>query len=193
VFGNQVDFNSHQRVTDPPAPQRYYQRLVTAMEECDHFLPPAGVFCHDVMRGITGATGPYSGREWVLAGAAAMTRCREMNKKVPATASLVVPYSGAVPSGSSLRGTIKLSSLAERPIEILGVTTFDSPGISGKQDIYAEPAILQPGGTVEIPAQWYVSGPRAGGPAHGMLAARIHWGSPEHAPTSTVYTYVGVR
>lgn len=192
IFGNQIDFYSHQGITSPPAPQRYYERLLTAMQETDHHQPPVGVFCHDVMRAISGRTGPYAGREWALAGAAAMTRCREMNSRVPARVELLLPGSDGFAIGSSVRGTVKLTAIHDRPVEILGVTTYDTPGVSGRQDIYERPAVLQPGDTVEVPAEWYISGIRPGGPSHAMLAARVHWGSPEHAPSSTVYTYAGV-
>lgn len=193
MFGNQVDFYSHQATTSPPAPQRFYERLITAMDVTDHHQPPVGVFCHDVMRCISGRKGPYSGTEWVLAAAAAMTRCREMNNRVPARAELRMPQSDSFPIGASVRGTIRLTATESRPVEILGVTTFDTPGISGKGDIYPQAVVLQPGTTIELPAAWYVSGVRPGGPNHAMLAARVLWGSPEHAPTSTVYTYVRVH
>lgn len=193
MFGNQIDFYSHQNVTSPPAPQRFYERLLTAMQETDHHQPPVGVFCHDVMRAISGRTGPYAGREWALAGAAAMTQCREMNERVPAKAELILPQSGAATVGSSVRATIRLTATDDRPVEILGVTTYDTPGVWGRQGIYSEAAVLQPNSAVEVPAEWYISGTRPGGPNHAMLAARVHWGSPEHAPSSTVYAYVAVR
>ncbi len=61
IIGNQIDFNVHQFSEDPPAPEKFAERLFMAKK----VLKPKGIFINDLSRVFWGRKGPYTGMEWL--------------------------------------------------------------------------------------------------------------------------------
>ncbi len=75
--GNVVDWNLHQFVVNPPAPQEFYDRMLAAHRKMSGDGRIKGMFWHDLARGLWGRLGPYSINEWAIAGAASFTELRK--------------------------------------------------------------------------------------------------------------------
>lgn len=74
--GDVVDWNLHQFVVNPPAPQEFYDRMLSAHRKMSGDGRIKGMFWHDLARGLWGRLGPYSINEWAIAGAASFTALR---------------------------------------------------------------------------------------------------------------------
>jgi hypothetical protein len=74
--------------------------------------PVRGIFTHDLNRALSGPRqlGPYTSREWFLAGGAAMTRVRELNGALPYDLTLTAPDDAR--AGATLSAVI---AFGERP------------------------------------------------------------------------------
>jgi len=89
--GNQVDWVVHQKSVNPPCPEEYYNRLVTAARYLYNNRSAFGVFIHDLSRVLGGRKGPYSSNEWFIAGAAAFTKTEEAYNNSPLKISIIDP------------------------------------------------------------------------------------------------------
>ncbi len=136
--GNQVDYLYNQEVaqpslcrTDPPVPQRFYDRIHTALQEMAYqprdeagnprpgseYVPPVGVFCHDLQRTVATfydfLNDPYWGEEWALAGATAYTDVRAAWGRVPVAMALEIE--NAAEPGEVVRGQVVLRNITTDP------------------------------------------------------------------------------
>ncbi|MFN3966750.1 MAG: hypothetical protein ACK4JE_03525 [Endomicrobiia bacterium] len=82
MIGDVVDWPLHQYTTDPPGPKEFYDRKIISVKKMfnDGFVE--GVFVHDIGRALWGRLGPYTIYEWLLAGASAISKMRELTGTV---------------------------------------------------------------------------------------------------------------
>jgi len=90
IIGNVVDWNLHQKTTNPPAPLEFYNRLIEATNRIYNDSTVEGVFIHDLPRALWGRIRPYSSKEWLLAGASAITEMKRINKISPVEIKIVL-------------------------------------------------------------------------------------------------------
>jgi len=193
VPGDQVDFFWHQKTLDPPAPAEFNYRITRALRECSQVRAPVGVFCHDLRRTQGDNLGPYSGREWALAGAAAMTEVRSQWHTIPAEVALSIGNRTSVPVGDWANGTVAVHNLTDKPVEIVSVLTFSVPDVESGGDALNTPVSIPPSASVDIPVAWKITGSGAGRAGKLMLAARVYWANQEYFPSATVFGYADAR
>ncbi|MFH1378696.1 MAG: hypothetical protein ABII23_00325 [bacterium] len=73
IVGDVVDWNLHQKTSNPAGPEEYFYRNIKAVDLSYTDGPAKGVFLHDLNRIMWGRRGPYSRVEWALAGAASVS------------------------------------------------------------------------------------------------------------------------
>jgi hypothetical protein len=91
VVGDAVDWPLHQRTLNPAGPEDFLRRNLMAATQFHPDGPAAGIFVHDFLRAWRGRTGPYSMREWMLAGGAAITALRRAHGRLGYKLELAVP------------------------------------------------------------------------------------------------------
>ena len=112
VVGDTYDWRLHQKTTNPAGPEDFYNRMMMAVTGFHKDKPVRGIFTHDLNRALSGPRqlGPYTSREWFLAGGAAMTRVRELNGALPYDLTLTAPDDAR--AGATLSAVI---AFGERP------------------------------------------------------------------------------
>ncbi|OQA92546.1 MAG: hypothetical protein BWY26_00176 [Elusimicrobia bacterium ADurb.Bin231] len=83
AVGNVVDWPLHQRTLNPAGPEEFYNRLVKSVEQIYKDGKAKGVFIHDLQRALKGRKEPYSSKEWLLAGSAAITTLKKEHSVFP--------------------------------------------------------------------------------------------------------------
>ncbi len=174
AVGDQVDFYWHQKMLVPAAPEELYDRIVTAHQE---YQPgdamTRGAFWHDISRAaVWGNRGPYPGREWALAGAAAFTTIRNNWGVHPLRVSL---NSLQRNSGSAFTADLSIQNLSNKEITDIAVKLMDTPLIesTGKQQRRIKG--LGPKETILVPFEGRVTGPSAARASRFMVALRVTW------------------
>ncbi len=185
VPGNQVDFHWHQSMKDPPATYEFYDRTVVAHEQFISGGATQGAFWHDICRAASPRNlGPYSGREWALAGAAKFSRVRETWRVQPLRAELEAP--DTAPIASQFTVQVKLENLTDQPVEGVRISLADTPHVigvglnEGREDrLFGEPhttvGTIPAGETVEVPVTVRITRAEAERLNRMMLALRVTW------------------
>jgi len=174
AVGDQVDFYWHQKMLVPAAPEELYDRIVTAHQA---YQPgdamTRGAFWHDISRAaVWGDRGPYPGREWGLAGAAAFTTIRNNWGVHPLRVSL---QSLQRDSGSAFAADLSIENLSSKEITDISAKLMDTPLIesTGKQQRRIKG--LGPKETILVPFEGRVTGPSAARAGRFMVALRVTW------------------
>jgi hypothetical protein len=113
TVGNTFDWVLHQRTLRPAGPEDFYNRSVNAVVGFHVDGPVRGLFLHDFLRAWRGRLGPYSSREWMLAGGASLTTLRRHNRRLTYDLALRIP-SRAKPSATQT-GTLHFQPEPPRP------------------------------------------------------------------------------
>jgi len=148
IVGDVVDWNLHQKTTNPPGPQEFYSRIIEATNRIYNDAPARGVFIHDLSRSLWGRRiRPYTSKEWLLAGASAITEMKRINKVAPVEIKIDTERKISAGQEFTIPVTVKNISLDEKcrnlkikPYLIGGDITGDrektipelSPGVSKK-------------------------------------------------------------
>lgn len=182
IPGDQVDFYWHQNMTRPrAAPEELYRRMLTAHSD---FVPgekTPGVFWHDISRAaVSGRLGPYPGREWALAGAAAFSALRRAWNVYPITADLSVPPE--VACGAAFTAEIVLESLCDRPVRNLRLSVEDTQGVQVLEQRVKSLAELPPRAQVRIPWRMKIRGLNPARANRFMVACRVAWPDDDYGP-----------
>lgn len=189
--GNQVDFYWHQSMKDPPAPEELYDRTVVAHEQFLRGGHTHGAFWHDINRAASPANlGPYSGREWALAGAAAFSTVRESWQVQPLRVELEAPDSAPVASQFTVK--VKLENLTNKAVTDVRVSLCDTPNLTGvgltegrEGVLFGEPyttvGTIPAGETAEVPVTVRITQANAERLNMAMLALRTTWGEGDFA------------
>jgi hypothetical protein len=174
--GDQVSFRSHQKLTNPAAPEEMYRRITKAGAQLTKGGPLWGAFVHDVSRlcapRLAGNRGPYSGREWALAGAAAFSTVRANWGVQPVKCALQVPKGASV--GSTVTCELTIENLTEATLKDLDIRLMDTAQInrvSGPQQVPE----LGPKQKITVPLQVQVTGFDGSRASRFMVAAQIRW------------------
>ncbi|MGD9498333.1 MAG: hypothetical protein AB7Y46_18720, partial [Armatimonadota bacterium] len=89
-----------------------------------------GAFWHDINRAVTpGNLGPYSGREWALAGAAAFSTLRDAWKVYPLHAELVAPDTAPIANAFTVQ--VRLTNTANKAVRGVRIALCDTPYVVG--------------------------------------------------------------
>lgn len=172
--GDQVDFFWHQNMTRPrAAPEELYRRIVTAHTSFQRGSVCLGTFYHDISRTLGGRLGPYPGREWALAGAAAFSTVRRSWKVYPMVVELSAPEAVAV--GVPFDVQLRMKSLTDVPIGDLTVTREDTQQVESLQGNSAEIAELPPRAELTIPWRLRVTAANSRRGNRFMVAFRVRW------------------
>ncbi|MFW5867631.1 MAG: hypothetical protein ACOCX2_07425, partial [Armatimonadota bacterium] len=183
--GDQVDFYWHQKMKDPPAPAEMYDRTITAHNQFIDGGKTQGAFWHDINRAAGRSNlGPYSGREWALAGAAAFSTVRDSWKVYPLHAELDAPDSAAIASQFTVK--VKLTNLTKQPVTGARVWLADTPHVTGVGlnegaegvmfgEPYADVGTIPAGESVEVPLTVRITQANSERLNEMMLAPRITW------------------
>jgi len=182
IPGDQVDFYWHQNMTRPrAAPEELYRRILTAHDKFSAGGKTLGVFWHDISRAaVVGRTGPYPGREWALAGAAAFSAVRRAWNVYPLTASLSVPPE--VPVGAVFTAEVVLESLCDRPVRGLRLNIENTQGIELVEERAKTLAELPARGQVRMPWRMKVCSPNPARANRFMVACRVTWPDGDYGP-----------
>lgn len=177
--GNQLDFHWHQNMTKPrAAPEEFYRRIMVAHSSFQAGSVCLGTFWHDISRALEGQVGPYPGREWALAGAAAFSAIRRNWKVYPLTVDLSAPARVAV--GSPFKVNVRLSSLATRPVTGLEISLEDTPQITAPEGSNRTVAELPAGTELTVPWTLKVRAHDERRSDRFMVAFRVRWAEGEY-------------
>ncbi len=182
--GDQVDFYWHQKMVSPtPATAEMYDRMITAHEGFSPGEPLRGAFWHDINRAANLAnSGPYSGREWALAGAAAFSTIRDSWDVYPLRVSLEAPDSETI--SSTFTVTVNIENLTKRDVKNIRVSVCDTPLIvprgltrpeGDRGEHYMTVKNLDGGTTLQVPVQIRISKASAERANRAMAAIRVTW------------------
>ena len=184
VPGDQVDFYWHQKMVSPtPATAEMYDRLITAHREFSPGEPQIGAFWHDLNRAANPANrGPYSGREWALAGAAAFSTIRDSWDVYPLRVTLDAPDTQTI--ASTFTVTVNIENLTKRDVKNIRVAVCDTPlivprGLTRPDDDDGEHFTrvknLDGNTTIQVPVQIRISRASAERANRAMAAIRVTW------------------
>ncbi len=190
VPGDQVDFYWHQKTTNPPAPAELYDRIVTAHRQYINGEATVGAFWHDINRAMTaGNLGPYTSREWALAGAAAFSVVRDTWKVYPLHAELEAPDKAGIADAFTVK--VRLANTTNQPVTGVRISLCDTPHLVGPQltggegqrwnEPFTEVGTVPAGQTVEVPVQVRITQPDSARLNKTMLALRITWAEGDFA------------
>ncbi|MCX7600253.1 MAG: hypothetical protein N2512_15500 [Armatimonadetes bacterium] len=182
IPGNQLDFYWHQNLIRPrAAPEELYRRMVAAHSDFINGDKTLGVFWHDISRAaVSGRTGPYPGREWALAGAAAFSAVRRSWNVYPLSANLLVPQD--VPWATVFTAEVVLQSLCDRPVRDLRLRIEDTQGVEVVEERAKTLAELPARGQVRIPWRLKLRGPIPTRGNRFMVACRVTWPDGDYGP-----------
>jgi hypothetical protein len=166
LVGQEVDWPLLQNSVNPPAPEEMYWRWTDAIKGYTDGGRVKGLFWHDMLRGMRGRKGPYSSREWLVAGAAGFSKLRQELGLFPLTARLMT-------SGNSLSLSLKLLA----PVNGLRIEAL-TPGSPLRQKDF-DLASSQPDTVLRLGAV----------PRSGLAAYRLTWGSSDHRDQIVVFSY----
>jgi|GEM_PF-626529 hypothetical protein len=116
LVGQEVDWPLVQESTNPPGPEEMYWRWTDAIKGYTDGGRIKGMFWHDLMRGQSGRKGPYSSREWLIAGAAGFSKLRQELGLYPLTARLCFADN-----------KLKLDLNLQRPVNNLKIEALSPP------------------------------------------------------------------
>ena len=191
IPGDQVDFYWHQKTLNPPAPAELYDRTVTAHNKFLEGGHTQGAFWHDINRAASpGNLGPYSGREWALAGAAAFSTVRDSWKVYPLSARLEAPETAAIASQFTVK--VKLTNVTNQPVKGVRVSLCDTPRLVGvglteapEGQGFGEPFTtvddIAAGASVEVPVTVRIAQADGSRGNQAMVALRVTWAEGEFA------------
>lgn len=189
VPGDQVDFYWHQKTKDPAAPAEMYDRIITAHNQFIDGGHTQGAFWHDINRAASPSNlGPYPGREWTLAGAAAFSTVRESWKVQPLRVELIAPDQAPIASQFGVK--VKLTNLTNRPVTGARVSLCDTEHMVGvglkeppEGELWGEPytsvGTVPPGESLEVPVTVRITTADSERLNETMLALRVTWAEGE--------------
>jgi len=160
------------------APEEFYRRIMVAHSSFQAGSVCLGTFWHDISRALEGQVGPYPGREWALAGAAAFSAIRRNWKVYPLTVDLSAPARVAV--GSPFKVNVRLSSLATRPVTGLEISLEDTPQITAPEGSNRTVAELPAGTELTVPWTLKVRAHDERRSDRFMVAFRVRWAEGEY-------------
>ncbi len=182
IVGDQVDDHWHQETRNPPAPAELYDRIVTAHLHYTKDKGTVGAFWHDINRAAAPYNrGPYSGREWALAGAAAFSRVRDTWRVYPLRVTLDAPDRQMVASTFTVR--VNIENIVNKEVRGIRVAVCDTPWVvplNLKEDAASgEPYTLVRGigrgQKLEVPLQVRISQADSARANRFMIAVRVTW------------------
>lgn len=188
LVGDVVDWDLHQRITNPPGPQEFYNRLVEATDRIYGNSTAEGLFVHDLVRALWGKRkGPYKPKEWLLAGGAAITEMKRINKTSPVEIQIDVQQKASL--GKEFPVQVAVKSLSPnktyRDMKIkLFIIGGNVPG-SGEKSV----AELLPGASKKIFFRGIVKTPRWECNLKNMVAVQAEI----NKKTWTVFQYITVK
>ncbi|MFQ6099215.1 MAG: hypothetical protein ACE5O2_15895, partial [Armatimonadota bacterium] len=182
VVGDTVNWRLHQRLYQPAGPEEMYRRITTAT----HMIPgelAKGVFVHDLSRFFMRArTGPYPGKEWAIAGAAAISKLRMDWGLYPLRVSIAA--SPQVPVGAPFTISVRLTGLTKAPLHNVHVELMQTQGVEAISARRLVVGSVPAGGTQQAAFQVRLPGHVADRKDRFMLAARVTWPDTPPQPKS---------
>jgi hypothetical protein len=181
MAGDQVSFGSHQRLTSPAAPEELYRRITKAAVNMTDGGPLQGAFVHDVSRiclpTLRANRGPYPGREWAIAGAAAFSKVRSLWGVQPIRCQLEAPDKAAVGATATCQLLVRNTCpVAVKNIEVEVLDTVGVNPINREHQI----ASLGPREDITVPIQFQATGWDASRASRYMVAVQVRWPEGEY-------------
>ncbi len=199
IPGDQVDDFWHQHLRNPAAPEELYRRIVTAARTAAGGKKAAGAFWHDISRALGGRLGPYPGREWALAGAAAFTQVRALWKAQPIQLSLKAPSSA--PAGINFQCRVTLKNISTQPVRNIDVAVEQTPLVEPASRRRVRVPELAAGAELTLPFVIRITALDARRGNRFMVAVRARWPRGEYGeefpahipPVAVAMKYVQAR
>lgn len=188
--GDVVDWNLHQYVVNPPAPQEFYDRMIAAHHKMSGDGRIKGMFWHDMARGLWGRLGPYSLNEWAIAGAASFTDLRKDWRLLALNISLETPEKITAGKDLTVQVTVKnVSTARQKNIKVvfLPVPYMSCPG-DKEQTIDS----LDPGETKTLAFTLLARGTDSACASQNMTAFACTWDTREQYHKAVSFKYLKV-
>ncbi len=148
MVGQCVDWGLLQYTTDPPGPQELLQRNMDITENWLPYNSDLGIFWHDLSRALFGRTGPYSAKEWVIAGGASVTHLRQATGKMDLHLELMLE--DEVESYQQLKLPVKLVNMGEEAFYDIEVSLLDTQSLKREEISKIKLNMIMPGEEVVI-------------------------------------------
>ncbi len=143
LIGQCVDWDLLQNTTDPPGPQELLRRNVEVIEEWLPYNANLGIFWHDLSRALFGRTGPYTAKEWAIAGGASATRLRQMSGEMGLHLEMIVEE--VVDDFDGLRLPVKLVNGGDEAVFDLEVSLLDTQSMDREELTRIKLNMIMPG------------------------------------------------
>ena len=181
--GDQVDDYWHQRSRRPVAsPELLYQRMMTAHHRFIRNGRTKGGFWHDISRAaVKGTLGPYPGREWALAGAAAFSQIRQSWKVYPLHVEMSSPQTASI--GGIFAPRISIENITDTQVKDIEILLENTPQTNPSGPRRKTVPKLGAGERIEVPMRVKITGPDAARANRFMVAVRINWPAGDYGPT----------
>ncbi len=181
LAGDQVDDYWHKQSLSategsrrPAAPQVMYQRMIQAHREMIEGERTVGAFWHDISRAaMQGRLGPYPGKEWALAGAAAFSDIRQSWEVYPLRVQLSVPDSAPIGAICTARVTIK--NVSQSPTRDITIKLEDTEHIAPVSQRQRQVAEIGPGEAHIVPLRIRITEADRQRANQYMVAVRVGW------------------
>jgi hypothetical protein len=125
--GNMVDWFWHQKTLIPAGPEEFYFRLKEGTHNIRENRPAEGIFFHDLGRLLWGRKGPYSSKEWAIAGACAFSDLKETWKVLPFETKIFLPDSVSLKRKFIVK--LEIKNLKRKKLEKLKIKPVETEGI----------------------------------------------------------------
>lgn len=135
ISGNMVDWFWHQETLIPAGPEEFYYRLIEGTHKIKGDGLAEGIFFHDLGRLLWGRKGPYSSREWAIAGGCAISELKESWGVLPFKIEISSENSVSVRNKFNVKLTIEnqteknLEKVIIKPLKTEAVTYYSGEKI----------------------------------------------------------------
>lgn len=189
--GDVVDFNLHQKSTNPATPDELYNRMVTAHQQMSGEGRIKGLFWHDLARGLWGRVGPYSINEWAIAGGAAFSALRHDWKLLEMESTLEIP--AKLLSQHEYPVQVKIKNISAKTLKNIKIKFLPTPYMHCSSSSEVNVQELPQKTEKTIPFLIKISGSDAGRAYLNMLAFNCNWESEKPYHTLLKFRYVKVK
>jgi len=177
MAGDQVSFGSHQRLTNPAAPEELYRRITKAAAQMTDGGAVQGAFVHDISRiclpTLRANRGPYPGREWGIAGAAAFSKVRSLWGVQPLRCELKTPKQASI--GSTVTCQLRIENTCPTEVKDIRVQVLDTAA-TNRIDKERRIESLGPKNEITVPLQVQITSWAPSRASRYMVAAQVMWG-----------------
>ncbi len=191
LVGDQVDDDWHQerpgvRMRQPrTSVEEFYRRLRVGTTMMMRGEKARGIFVHDVGRIISGKTGPYGGREWALAGAAAASELRNNWGLYPIALKVKAPRQAAL--GQRFTISVAVTNRTDSTLNDVEVSLYKTVGVTLPANATQQIPTLNPRAVYVLRFDVAIPNASPGRRNRFMVAAKGTWPRQFQGPNANVW------